>query len=94
MQADTAALNARLEAVILNPKAVFSLWWAIYLRPLICDSIHGKTPRQGETIVLHFLLMCADGRLFPSVAELFASARLIAIVKPSKPGKPPGIRPI
>lgn len=30
----------------------------------------------------------------PLVAELFASARLIEIQRPPKPGKPPGIRPI
>lgn len=43
---------------------------------------------------MRFLETCAEGRLFPSVAELFSSERFIAIVKPPNSGQPPGIVPI
>ena len=38
--------------------------------------------------------IAADGLFFPQVAELYTSAWPIAIQKPAKPCKPPGIRPI
>ena len=65
-----------------------------HFRLLIRDSHLDRSPKAGENTVLTFLQIAADGRLFPIVAALFASARLIAIQKPAKPGKPPGIRPI
>lgn len=52
---------------------------------------HDHTPHAGENIVLSFLQISADGRFFPQISELFASARLIAIEK-NIPGRPPGIR--
>lgn len=53
-----------------------------HLRILLRDGPHDRTSHDGENIVLLFLQIAADGRLFPQVADLFTSARLIAIVKP------------
>lgn len=61
---------------------------------LIRDSYLDRSPKAGEKAVLKCMQIAADGRLCPQIAELYASTRLIAIEKPAKTGKPPGIRPI
>lgn len=64
------------------------------LRLILRDGTHDPTVHAGENIVLSFLQITADFLLFPQVAELFASTRLISFQKPPRPSKPPGIRPI
>lgn len=63
-----------------------------HLRLLLRDGTHDRTQHHGENIALQYLQIAADGRLFLGTAELYASARLIAIQKPPEPNQPPGIR--
>eukprot|EP00173_Palmaria_palmata_P000975 Plantae.Rhodophyta-Palmaria_palmata.ctg15045.p1 GENE.Plantae.Rhodophyta-Palmaria_palmata.ctg15045~~Plantae.Rhodophyta-Palmaria_palmata.ctg15045.p1 ORF type:complete len:228 (+),score=5.56 Plantae.Rhodophyta-Palmaria_palmata.ctg15045:463-1146(+) len=62
-----------------------------HFRLLLRDSPHDQKAQAGEYIFLAHLQTAADGRFFPRVAELYASSRLIAIEKPPKPDKSPGI---
>eukprot|EP00173_Palmaria_palmata_P002492 Plantae.Rhodophyta-Palmaria_palmata.ctg26190.p3 GENE.Plantae.Rhodophyta-Palmaria_palmata.ctg26190~~Plantae.Rhodophyta-Palmaria_palmata.ctg26190.p3 ORF type:complete len:101 (-),score=4.23 Plantae.Rhodophyta-Palmaria_palmata.ctg26190:549-815(-) len=53
-----------------------------------------RPPHAGDTKVRSFFQVPPGGKIFPAVAEQFASARFVSIYKPETVDKTPGIRPI
>lgn len=66
----------------------------LHLRILIRSGHHKKPNLSGEAKISSFTQVFADDRIFPPVAELFASATEVGIYKPPKGEETPGIRPI